>query len=42
MMVDSYMSNRGHNSIAVFKILGDGANLELVEIVSSGGLAKRL
>ncbi|GAB1613015.1 lactonase family protein [Mammaliicoccus lentus] len=32
-----YASNRGHNSIAVFKILGDGANLELVEIVSSGG-----
>nr|WP_263312767.1 beta-propeller fold lactonase family protein [Mammaliicoccus sp. Marseille-Q6498] len=32
-----YTSNRGHNSIAVFKILGEGADLELVEIVSSGG-----
>ncbi|GGI42375.1 lactonase family protein [Mammaliicoccus stepanovicii] len=32
-----YASNRGHNSIAVFKIINDGAALELVEIVSSGG-----
>lgn len=32
-----YVSNRGHNSIAVYKILGDGANVELVEIVTSGG-----
>lgn len=32
-----YVSNRGHNSIAVYKILGDGANIESVEIVTSGG-----
>lgn len=31
-----YASNRGHNSIAVYKVLGD-ASLELVEIVSSQG-----
>lgn len=32
-----YVSNRGNNSIAVFKVLGDGANIETVEIISSGG-----
>lgn len=35
-----YTSNRGHDSIAVFKILGD-ASLELVEIVSSLGNTPR-
>ncbi|MGK9045258.1 lactonase family protein [Mammaliicoccus vitulinus] len=32
-----YVSNRGHNSIAVYKILGDGAIIETVEIITSGG-----
>ncbi|MEB7658206.1 lactonase family protein [Mammaliicoccus vitulinus] len=32
-----YVSNRGHNSIAVYKILGDGALIETVEIITSGG-----
>ncbi|MEJ7501020.1 beta-propeller fold lactonase family protein, partial [Staphylococcus pasteuri] len=32
-----YVSNRGHDSIAIFKLLEDGAKLELVDIVSSGG-----
>ena len=35
-----YTSNRGHDSIAVFKVLGD-ATLELVEIVSSQGKTPR-
>ena len=35
-----YASNRGHDSIAVFKVLGD-ASLELVEIVSSHGKIPR-
>lgn len=32
-----YASNRGHQSIAVFRVLGDGEQIELVEIVESGG-----
>lgn len=32
-----YASNRGHQSIAVFKVLGNGEKIELVEIVESGG-----
>ena len=35
-----YASNRGHDSIAVYKVLGD-ASLELVEIVSSQGQTPR-
>ncbi|UXR81938.1 beta-propeller fold lactonase family protein [Staphylococcus sp. IVB6214] len=31
-----YISNRGHDSIAIFKVLDDGARLELVDIVLSG------
>ncbi|UXR69040.1 MULTISPECIES: lactonase family protein [unclassified Staphylococcus] len=31
-----YISNRGHDSIAIFKVLDDGARLELVDIVPSG------
>ncbi|QLK86431.1 lactonase family protein [Staphylococcus sp. 17KM0847] len=31
-----YISNRGHDSIAIFKVLDDGARLEQVDIVSSG------
>ncbi|MDK4194290.1 lactonase family protein [Staphylococcus pseudintermedius] len=36
-----YVSNRGHDSIAIFKLLEDGAKLELVDIVSSGGAFPR-
>ncbi|MCE4957446.1 lactonase family protein [Macrococcoides caseolyticum] len=32
-----YASNRGHQSIAVFKVLGEGEAIERVEIVSCGG-----
>ncbi|MGK0577279.1 6-phosphogluconolactonase [Macrococcus capreoli] len=32
-----YASNRGHQSIAVFKVLGEGEKIELVEIVGSAG-----
>lgn len=32
-----YISNRGHDSIAIFKIVEDGASLELVDITPSGG-----
>ena len=32
-----YASNRGHQSIAVFKVEEDGAALSLVEIVDCGG-----
>lgn len=32
-----YASNRGHQSIAVFKVLGEGERIELVEIVGTGG-----
>lgn len=32
-----YASNRGHQSIAVFKVLGEGDKIELVEIVGTGG-----
>lgn len=35
-----YASNRGHDSIAVYKVLGD-ATLELIEIVSSQGKTPR-
>lgn len=35
-----YASNRGHDSIAVYKVLGD-ATLELIEIVSSHGKTPR-
>lgn len=35
-----YASNRGHNSIAVYKVLGDGS-LELVDIVPSLGKTPR-
>ncbi|ARJ50191.1 lactonase family protein [Staphylococcus lutrae] len=36
-----YVSNRGHDSIAIFKLLDDGARLELVDIVASGGAFPR-
>lgn len=36
-----YISNRGHDSIAIFKVLEDGAKLELVDIVSSGDVFPR-
>lgn len=36
-----YISNRGHDSIAIFKILEEGARLELVDIVSTGGVFPR-
>lgn len=32
-----YVSNRGHNSIAIYKVLEDGAKLELVDIASTEG-----
>ncbi|UBH12782.1 lactonase family protein [Macrococcus armenti] len=32
-----YVSNRGHQSIAVFKVLGEGEALECVEIVATQG-----
>ncbi|WP_414055366.1 6-phosphogluconolactonase [Macrococcus equi] len=32
-----YASNRGHQSLAVFRVLNEGEQLELVEIVSTGG-----
>ncbi|UXU58018.1 lactonase family protein [Staphylococcus agnetis] len=32
-----YISNRGHDSIAIFEILQDGAQLRLVDFVSTGG-----
>ncbi|PTG78006.1 hypothetical protein BU657_08130 [Staphylococcus chromogenes] len=36
-----YISNRGHDSIAIFKILEDGAKLQLVDIVSTGDVFPR-
>lgn len=36
-----YASNRGHNSIAVYRVEEEGAYIELVEIVSSGGMWPR-
>ncbi|MCS4486927.1 6-phosphogluconolactonase [Staphylococcus americanisciuri] len=36
-----YISNRGHDSIAIFKVLNDGAKLELVDIVPSGDVFPR-
>lgn len=36
-----YASNRGHNSIAVFKIINDAGDLELVKVTSSGGITPR-
>ncbi len=32
-----YVSNRGHDSIAIFKVLDNGQHLELVTITESGG-----
>ncbi|MFO3689712.1 6-phosphogluconolactonase [Staphylococcus felis] len=32
-----YISNRGHDSIAIFKVLDNGRHLELVDIVSTQG-----
>lgn len=32
-----YVSNRGHDSIAIFKVLDNGADIELVDIVKSEG-----
>ncbi|MCO4332514.1 6-phosphogluconolactonase [Staphylococcus hyicus] len=36
-----YISNRGHDSIAIFEIRNDGANLKFVDIVSTGGVSPR-
>ena len=36
-----YASNRGHNSLAVFRVSSGGNRLELVEIVPSGGAIPR-
>ncbi|MBF7016661.1 6-phosphogluconolactonase [Staphylococcus durrellii] len=32
-----YISNRGHDSIAIFKVANDGSSLELINITHSGG-----
>ncbi|WP_436855718.1 6-phosphogluconolactonase [Staphylococcus caeli] len=32
-----YISNRGHDSIAIFKVSDEGATISLVDIVASGG-----
>ncbi|WP_340278919.1 6-phosphogluconolactonase [Staphylococcus coagulans] len=36
-----YISNRGHDSLAIFKVLAEGSKLELVDIISSGGVFPR-
>lgn len=36
-----YISNRGHDSIAIFKIGDNGATISLVDIVASGGVFPR-
>ena len=36
-----YSSNRGHNSLAVFRVIDDGAHLEKIQTIKTNGVSPR-